>query len=802
MQRWFLGVMIGVLALTVSNVWSLSGAYAQSKHEEVIVVPQEEEKLPASNDQTEEQKRQDKKSHGKDKVETLDKVVVTATKTARNPDDVPASITVITAKDLERQNIKTADEALAQVPGAFDRRGKGWADTLANVQLRGMPADNQKRTLLMLDGQNMASSYTNSVTWSSLAVEDIERIEVIRGPFSALWGGSAMGGVINVITKTPKKLELSAGGSYGRYDSYTYNLSAGHRLWDQLSLKVSYNHRETRGYPSNLVTTTSVRNTPLTAAQNRLVTPVAGYRYTFNNVGKPICVVGDTGDNSVQDSIVTTKLAWDPAPGHKISFSTNLYWQDYRYGVPHTYLYNPLNGDPITTAGTTAVNRPRRLIGPSFFGKYSYFTSLSNSSYLSSFGHEHTAIYNLASENKLTESTTLKLKGGLVNGCQNWYDDGGTNYSQSPGVTHTSPSKNYNFDAMVEQIIGRKQVLTAGFSYATGFASSTDWTINSWRDPDSKTDVVRNSQGKDRTLSMYLQDEINWHPKFSTIIGGRLDFWSTYEGKYADFASRPKIWQVNLPRREQTAFSPKVAFLYRPYEWMTWRASAGTAFRPPNIYELYRTWGASSGTIYASNPFLKPETSVAWEVGATIKPFAGNVISATFFDSYIDDMMYRVQSPTNPLVQDYKNAGRARIYGVELEITQKLFRWLDVYGNMTLVDPRILKNPDSPLSVGKILTQSPTQQFKFGVNVNYWKINANLSGLYVSKRYTRDDNADGINGTYGSYDPYFLVNTKVTYSPVKYADISFSVDNLLNRKWFSSYITPGRMCWVEAKFKY
>jgi iron complex outermembrane receptor protein len=489
--------------------------------------------------------------------------------------------------------------------------------------------------------------------------------------------------------------------------------------------------------------------------------------------------------------MATAKLVWDPAPGHKISFSTNLYWSDYGYKPFHTYLFNPKNGDPITSDN-------RQLIGP---GQTSWFTGLSESNFLSSEGRSAIAIYNLSSENKLTDTTTLKLKGGLVNNAANYYVDGATDYFTSRGTVHNTPSKNYNFEGQIEQLIGKKQVLTAGLTYATGFASTTDWTLNMFRDPDSKTDLVSYSEGKDRLAGFYLQDEINWHPKFNTVIGGRLDFWKTYEGKLANFKTTPKIWHTNLPSREQVAFNPKIAFLYRPWECLTWRASVGTAFRPPNIYELYRTTTLGR-TIYKGNPFLKPETSLAWEVGATLQPFQGNVISATFFDSYIDDLIYVVTDPRFTNVRNRENAGKARIYGVELEVTQRLFSWLDVFANMTLTDPRVVKNPKAPLSVNKQLTSSPREQVNFGINLQYWKVNANLSGRYVSKVYGYDDNSDGINNTPGANDPYFVLNTKVTLSPVPYADISLSVDNIFNRQYYNDSLTPGRMCWVEAKLKY
>jgi iron complex outermembrane receptor protein len=150
---------------------------------------------------------------------------------------------------------------------------------------------------------------------------------------------------------------------------------------------------------------------------------------------------------------------------------------------------------------------------------------------------------------------------------------------------------------------------------------------------------------------------------FSTVLGARLDVWGTFDGMYQEAVNDP---QTQLPSRQEVAFNPKVAFLFRPYDWMSWRASAGTSFRPPTIYDLYRTWRTSSGTIYKSNPFLSPERAVSWEVGTTLKPFQGNVVTATFFDSHLNNMIYRATDPADPTGKTLlnQNAAQARIYGV------------------------------------------------------------------------------------------------------------------------------------------
>jgi iron complex outermembrane receptor protein len=88
------------------------------------------------------------------------------------------------------------------------------------------------------------------------------------------------------------------------------------------------------------------------------------------------------------------------------------------------------------------------------------------------------------------------------------------------------------------------------------------------------------------------------------------------------------------------------------------------------------------------------------------------------------------------------------------------------------------------------------------VTATYWKIQANLSGRYVSKIMSTAENSDTVNNVFGSYDPFFVLNSKVTFSPVKYMDLSVAWDNMLNRQYYYYYRTPGRMWWTQLTLKY
>jgi iron complex outermembrane receptor protein len=148
--------------------------------------------------------------------------VTTASKRAQPLSAVPAAIFVLTNDDIRRAGAATLPDALRMVPGVQVAQidGNKWA-----ITVRGFNGQYADKLLVLLDGRSVYSPTTGGVYWDALDVvmEDIERIEVIRGPGGALWGANAMNGVINIITKNAADTqgELVAVGAATEDTSYT-----------------------------------------------------------------------------------------------------------------------------------------------------------------------------------------------------------------------------------------------------------------------------------------------------------------------------------------------------------------------------------------------------------------------------------------------------------------------------------------------------------------------------------------------------------------------------------------------------
>ncbi|MEQ1848543.1 MAG: TonB-dependent receptor plug domain-containing protein, partial [Nitrospira sp.] len=143
-------------------------------------------------------------------------VVISATKTEIPAKQVTSAVEVITGEDLQQRKIRTVAEALrwASGLGVFQSGGLG---TTVGVRMRG---GTPQQTLVLIDGAIVNSATDGSYDFANLTSDNIERIEILRGSQSMLWGSDAMGGVINITTKRGRdKPNVSVFAEYGSFNT-------------------------------------------------------------------------------------------------------------------------------------------------------------------------------------------------------------------------------------------------------------------------------------------------------------------------------------------------------------------------------------------------------------------------------------------------------------------------------------------------------------------------------------------------------------------------------------------------------
>ena len=701
---------------------------------------------------------------------TLEEIVVTATRTEKEVESAPGSVSVVTKKDMEKRNIKAIDEALNLIPGVFNRRGKGLMDTLAHISLRGIPG--AQRTLILLDGIPLNNAYYGGVMYGGVASEDVEKIEVVKGPFSSLYGGYAMGGVVNIITKMPEKREFTFKSGYGSSwergegldDLRKFYLSYGDKFKDKLGIFLSYGYKETNGYPSNF----NVQRTQPSSG-------ITGYSVTTDNQGNTRYLIGDNGDNRWWDDNITIKAGYDFSRTSKINLSFMRTRYEYNYDDPHTYLKDA-GGNPVWSYG-----------------------SVKESSFLPGPGSREQNTYNVSYETEIS-IVKAKLSLGFLDQEKNWYTSPGSTATSSGGSGKVSetPSEGYNAELQFTVPIFNRHIVTFGGSFRHGWADSKEHNLTNWKDEESTTDLIYQSKGKDRTYAVFVQDEIMILDNLTAYLGFRQDWWETYDGYVNQVGTAG--YPITYDSRDKSSLSPKAAIVYKPFEKTTLRTSVGKAFRPPTIYELYRTWTSTAGVTYAGSPDLKPETTTSWDVGLEQGLWRGARAGITYFENYMDDLIYLAS--TGEKLYEYKNIGKAEGKGVELEVEQRFDKWLRLFANFTYNDAKVEENPLKPETVGKRLTYLPERMFNVGGDFEKGPFSINITGRYVSKIYAHDENKDTVNKVYGSYDPYFTADAKVSYKVTKFATLSFSVDNIFDRDYFYYYKAPGRSWFCELTMRF
>lgn len=624
---------------------------------------------------------------------TLDQIVVTATRTEKKVKDIPAGITVITAEDLKKQNIRTLDDALLHVPGVYIKGQRGMKAT--KISIRGL---SQNRVLVLLDGQPLNNGYTGGTQWANIPIDNIERIEVIRGPFSALYGSSAMGGVVNIITRenAPPQTFLTTGAG----EQGTRLFSFGHNDQDgKLEYYLNYAKKETDGYTLN----------PATPGD------------------------GDFGWDNEQHS---AKFIYHLNETDQLSVSTSRSDHSYQYDVK--------------------TDRGQRV----------------------------TEMLNLRYQGQLAPDKQLTVRWSELDFSDYWTVSG-SNFSPNPAKTREA-------EVSMNWELSPRHTLTFGAATKIDKCDGQTFRLSN---PAviSRDDLREQSGGKTSTDSFYLQDEMSLNPQTTLYVGGRYDQWKFHDGYNVS---------GKLDDKEESSFSPKASLVYKQNDRTSWYLSGGKSFSSPTIFNLARRWDVAA-SLLLPNPELKPEKATSYEFGINHQATASTAVKLSVFRNNITDMIYQAYirdlSATKKEYQ-WRNAGEAEITGVELEVDHRFSPNVSGYANYTHNDPEITANSDASL-VGKQVPTVPKDTFSLGLTYEQKKLTANMEGRYVARTYESDKNTEVDHG-YGSFEPHFVVDTKLTYRFTGSTSLALSVYNLLDRKYYQESLAPERSVLVELTQKF
>lgn len=181
---------------------------------------------------------------------TLEEVVVTATKTQEVRKDVPNAVIIIDRNDIQASTARTVGDVLANEPGVDLRTYGDYGGASQVIHFRGMGGD---ATQVFVNGVNVNSPSLGEADVARIPLDNIERVEVVKGSGSLLYGSGAMGGTVNIVTKRPKRdrMDFKVTAGYGSESTYQLSAEQGMFVAGDFGYYLTAGRKETDGFRDN-----------------------------------------------------------------------------------------------------------------------------------------------------------------------------------------------------------------------------------------------------------------------------------------------------------------------------------------------------------------------------------------------------------------------------------------------------------------------------------------------------------------------------------------------------------------------
>lgn len=563
-------------------------------------------------------------------VYSFDEVVVTATRTENDVKKVPASTQVITQEDIKRGGATSVRNALSMYANIFQKskvRGGGH-----DIIIRGMET---KHSLVMVNGRRIsneadANGLGNAMSLDRININDVEKIEIVRGPSSALYGSEAMGGVLNIITKPSKEQTLLTGLEHTSEDTSHW--------W----------HADT-GRIGNFSMTLDAR---------------------FNKINR---------------SMLDTATESDPyGTAQTYNASLNYYVNDHSYVNAYMDYYSQhLKTDmgtptmkPITlttSSGKMSLSGQAMLegTGSKAFKQKNYGISWNGKT-----DKNDWQIQAYMSKFNWSNTSNTKVLGSIPPAGPDWMKDMFNGMLQQQKNTYDFNHDEHNMWA----IEGRDSLrvndhhrVTFGAEYVKDKVAGTGLGSNG----DGVHSITENGKTKlssEKTLSSYaayLQDEIEYG-KWFIVPAIRYDHHSAY-GSHT---------------------SPKIGVTYNATDHFRIKANYGDGFKAPSVSQLYydldMEMGRGNWVHLTGNPNLKPEKSKSWDLGVEAE-FGKGYGSLTYFDNDVDNLIASIpkgKDSNGHNLHRYENVNKARIKGLENTLGYRFNDTLEFKVTSTLLDAK------------------------------------------------------------------------------------------------------------------
>ncbi|WP_234735077.1 TonB-dependent receptor [Tellurirhabdus bombi] len=685
----------------------------------------------------------------------LDPVVVTATRYETRKELIPQKINIITQQDialtpaLDLTDIvkKTAAVNVIQYPSLSSGIGiRGFRPQFSGLN---------QRTLLLIDGR--PAGVTNL---SLINLNGIERIEVLKGPASSLYGSQAMGGVINVITRRSSgETKGNAFVEYGSFQTLQAGLNAGGNLSKRLDYDLSFAYFE--------------RSKDYKIGKNNWFRD--GFDFTTarrNYANKPAEDIDDRKDDGQRRPF--TQM-------HYYSGALRLGYQisrNWRVDVRgERFLARDVESPGDITYGTTEA------------GKKDVDRAAGEVSLTGQIGQHQPSL----------KVFTAEENSGIYT----------LNASGKPVIPYRSSSTGNNWQGIQVKDVWRlgNHSLIVGYDYLNASTESRRWS-------DATTERAPSQPDYALISSAFFAQALLRFDRLTVQPGVRYDN-ITFQVK-----DTPLLTTYQSGKKTNPFVSPSLGLTYELLPALRLKGTVGRAFVTPDAFSVagYSEVRSSAGkiSVIAGNPDLTNESSLSWDLGLSFsKPQVGLSANVTYFSTRVQNRIARVVSQVNEVLPNkdvivsrtsYVNAADSEISGLETELTYD-FGALSQYKYSL----KVILNATSLFNATEVIVGTDASRIERDVynvaktNGNYGieydnlrKLRLRLSGRYVGPR--KDTDFTDVASPEIEYPNYAVLDFAASYQLTRSHSLTLQVNNLTDENYYEKrgYNLPGRA--ISARY--
>ncbi len=735
------------------------------------------------------------------------------------PTQIPTTMQGITRDDIARSiNATDSEDALKYFPSLLVRKRYIGDYNHAILSSRASGTGNSARSAVYADGILLSNYLGNGVgglsfppRWGLVTPEEIDRVDVMYGPFSATYPGNSVGAVVDYVTRMPKAFEAHAKVGYVSQPFDLYGTHSHYRAWQSSaslgsreggwSWWLNLNHTDSEGQPLTFPTrllSNGVRNSNGTA--------VTGATLDANNANQPWYVLGSATQYNTKQDHVKVKLAYDINSTLRASYVLGL-WQNESDGNSVSYLRNaagqPVYSGPINIGGLSFTDanasNKQALTGGDFpVTREKLLHAMHGVSLKSNTRGEFdwevaASLYDYVRDDKRQNASSNVQPAALTGGAGTLADGSGTGWHNVALKGTWRPD-----EARSPHVVD--------FGYQLDDYQLRYKTTNLTRNylQDSGGTLASNVSGRTSMNSLYAQDTWKIAPRWKSVLGLRAERWEASDGR-TDFSGSSSL---SYPKRDGIWYSPKGAVSWQWLDDTVLKASVGRAVRMPTVSELYGAT-STSNSLFINDPNLRPERSRTTELSAE-KDLGQAMARLTWFTEQTHDALYSqnvYDGTANKNISRVVNVGHIATSGLEVAMSSEdaLLKGLELQGSVTYADSKTKSNN------GFVTTPGDTIG-RWQPNIPRWRATAvatyrftdqwssTLGVRYSGRQYRTLNNADVNGSTYQGVSQFVTADLRVHHRFNKQWSAAVGVDNLNNKKYWNFHPYPQRSYTAELSF--